>query len=332
LLIARKVEDKQKFEIIGFFVILTLMRICGEIRKMITETQTGEPGTVRQRRVRVGDMVLGCRLAGAGPAVLLLHGWPQTGHAWRHVVRLLSDRFTLVVPDLPGFGTSSKPPGGYDKLTVARSLVQLMGQLGHDRYHVVGHDLGGQVAYPVAALAPDQVRSVTFVEAGIPGLGDKDDAANPWRGGSWHFGFNMVHDLPEALVAGREEAYLRHLFFRDSIGLCVTDAIGPDDLAHYVAALAQPGGLRGSFGHYRALLQDRSDNRALAATPLAPPALVVGADHGIMLGWRDTVEAAFAGAVHGVLIPDSGHYLPEEQPEALVAALDTFWTGETTPC
>ncbi|MFD0663509.1 alpha/beta fold hydrolase [Thermocatellispora tengchongensis] len=260
-----------------------------------------------------------------------MHGWPQTSRAWRRVLPALAARHTVVVPDLPGFGDSSKPASGYDKRTVAGHLRELMRGLGHERYHVVGHDLGGQVAYALAAQWPGEVAALVFVEAGVPGLGGSLDAANPLLGGSWHFGFNMVPDLPEALVAGRERAYLRFLFLRDSIGLVRPEAIGPDDLDAYAEALAAPGGLRGSFAHYRALPQDIEDNRAWsAAGRLAMPVLVVGARQGVGLGWLDTVRAA-AERVEARLVEDCGHYLPEERPEELVEILAGFLPPISAP-
>ncbi|MEV8062623.1 alpha/beta fold hydrolase, partial [Streptomyces antimycoticus] len=221
------------------------------------------------RRIRVPGAVLNCATLGAGEPLLLLHGWPQTSHAWRFVAPLLSEHFLVVVPDLPGFGASARMRDGYDKKNVARLLHLLMTELGHDVYHVAGHDVGGQVAYPLAAQFPESVASVTFVEAGIPGLGASEDAANPLRGGSWHFGFNMVPDLPELLLAGRERGYLEFLFLRDSIGLYVTDAIDATALDVYARSLAAPGAVRASMGHYRALPTDIADNRALSvAAPL----------------------------------------------------------------
>lgn len=281
-------------------------------------------------RVRAGELVFAVTTAGAGEPVLLLHGWPQTAYAWRHVVPLLADGFALVAPDLPGFGDSSIPADGYDKRTVARRVRALMHELGHDRYAVVGHDLGGQVGYALAAQWPDEVTRLVFVEAGIPGLGRSIDAANPLRGGSWHFGFNMVPDLPEALVAGRERTYLRFLFLRDEIGLVETAAIGPADLGVYADALARPGALRGSFGHYRALPQDIADNRRLAATAQLPmPVLVVGAAGGVGLSWLDTVTEA-AQHVTPVLVDGSGHYLPEERPAELAGLIREFLSKENT--
>ncbi|GAA0523557.1 MULTISPECIES: alpha/beta fold hydrolase [Streptomyces] len=284
------------------------------------------------RRIRVPGAVLNCATLGAGEPLLLLHGWPQTSHAWRFVAPLLSEHFLVVVPDLPGFGASARMRDGYDKKNVARLLHLLMTELGHDVYHVAGHDVGGQVAYPLAAQFPESVASVTFVEAGIPGLGASEDAANPLRGGSWHFGFNMVPDLPELLLAGRERGYLEFLFLRDSIGLYVTDAIDATALDVYARSLAAPGAVRASMGHYRALPTDIADNRALSvAAPLTQRVAVVGAAHGIGLSWLDSVQQATATEVISRLVDDSGHYLPEEQPGALSEILTEVVRGTALP-
>ncbi|MET0133764.1 MAG: alpha/beta hydrolase [Kibdelosporangium sp.] len=277
------------------------------------------------RRIRLPGCVLNCTVTGEGPAVLLLHGWPQTSYAWRAVVPLVADRYTVVVPDLPGFGASSRLTGGYDKRSVAGILHALMSHLGLDRWHVAGHDVGGQVAYPLAAMYQESVRSLTFVEAGIPGLGESLAAANPLTGGSWHFGFNMVPDLPEFLLAGRERGYLEFMFHRDSIGLYVTDAIDDAALDGYARALAAPGAVRATMGYYRALPTDIADNRQLSATgPLRVPTSVVGARQGVGLGWLDTVTAA-ASRVTTSWVEDCGHYVPEERPAELARILTETW-------
>jgi pimeloyl-ACP methyl ester carboxylesterase len=282
---------------------------------------TSSPGPPRPVRVRLSDSVVNCSVSGSGPVVVLLHGWPQTRHAWRRVVPLLEPSCTVVVPDLPGFGASSKSLATHDKRAVARILQELMQTLGHDAFHLVGHDVGGQVLYPWAGAAPDSVRSVTFVEAGIPGLGDSERAANPLLGGSWHFGFNMVPDLPEFLLAGRERAYLEHMFRRDSIGLFVTDAIDDAALDVYARALASVGAVRASMSHYRALPRDIEDNRAAVRDGvLGAPAVVVGAEHGIGLSWLASVGEAFTHVAHH-LLAGSGHYVPEEQPDRLAAII-----------
>ncbi|MET0537437.1 MAG: alpha/beta hydrolase, partial [Xanthobacteraceae bacterium] len=276
-----------------------------------------------RHRLRNGRLLNYAAGGGGGDAVLLLHGWPQTNHAWRRLMPLLASDYRVVAPDLPGFGNSSKPHSGYDKKTIALSLHELMQSLGHERYHVVGHDLGGQAGYPVAAQNPAAVKSLTLIEAGIPGLGDKDNAANPWLGGSWHFGFNMLADLPEILLAGKEREFLNYIFFRDTIGLVVTDAISNADLDIYATALSQPGGVRGSFSHYQAMMQDREDNRAFAKHALTMPVLMMGAQCGAGLSWLDTVQAA-ALHVETALVSGSGHYLPEERPSEVADILSSF--------
>jgi len=278
-------------------------------------------------RTTVDGTVIAYRTTGTGPPVLLLHGWPQTGTAWRKVVPLIADRHTVVVPDLPGFGASSRPADGYRKTEVADRLHALMTRLGHPRYDVAGHDVGGQVCYPLAARRPAAVRSVALVEAGVPGLGDSLAAANPLTGGSWHFGFNMVPDLPELLITGRERDYLRAILLRDSIGLAVPGAIDDGVLDHYADALAAPGGIRGAMGHYRALPDDIADNRELAARGrVTAPVLLVGAREGVGLGWRDTVDEAFE-QVSTREIAGCGHYLPEERPAELAALLLAHWSA-----
>ncbi|MFF0341740.1 alpha/beta fold hydrolase [Kribbella sp. NPDC004875] len=280
-------------------------------------------------RLRLSQAVINCSVSGTGPPVLLLHGWPQTRHAWRHVAPLLEQEFTVVVPDLPGFGASSRHLREYDKVSVAQVMHELMQLLGFETFHVVGHDVGGQVAYPLAAKFPDAVRSVTLVEAGIPGLGGSEHAANPLLGGSWHFGFNMVPDLPELLITGRERAYLEFMFRRDSIGLFVTDAIDDDALAHYARALAAPGALRAVMGYYRSLPIDLSDNKRLSRdTPLTMPVNVIGARYGVGLTWLESVAQAAAVDVSTYLVERSGHYVPEEQPAELAAVLVTILSAK----
>jgi pimeloyl-ACP methyl ester carboxylesterase len=280
-------------------------------------------------RLRLTQTVVNCSVSGTGDAVLLLHGWPQTRHAWRHVTPLLERDFTVVVPDLPGFGASSRSLPGYGKVAVAQVMRELMQSLGFESFHVVGHDVGGQVAYPLAASFPEAVRSLALVEAGIPGLGGSEQAANPLLGGSWHFGFNMVPDLPELLISGRERAYLEFLFRRDSIGLFVTDAIDDDALDHYARALAGPGAVRAVMGYYRSLPTDLSDNQVLSKNaPLTMPVSVIGARYGVGLGWLTSVEEATAGDVSTYLIDRSGHYVPEEQPEELAAILVRLLSGK----
>jgi pimeloyl-ACP methyl ester carboxylesterase len=238
------------------------------------------------------------------------------------VVPLLADRYTVIAPDLIGFGDSSKPTDGYDKKTVAARLRELVAHLGYDRLRIVGHDLGGQTAWTYAALWPDEVQQLVLMECAIPGI---TRATLPeLTGGSWHFSFNMLADLPETLITGRERLFVRYLLFRDRVGLGNTEAITESDIDVYATALSAPGGLRGSLAHYRALPQDFADNQDLASRPLMAPTLALAGADGYGAGWLESVTSA-AVDLKKALIPGSGHYIPEEQPEALSDALRMFF-------
>ena len=230
--------------------------------------------------LRIGDMRFAFRRAGqGGMPVVLLHGWPQTSFAWRRVAPLLGQAFDVVAPDLPGFGHSSKPVDGFDKKTVARRLRDLVTALGLPRIALVGHDLGGHVAYAYAAQWPEEVSHLVFIESSLPGFG-QEEAMDVAKGGSWHFGFNMAGDISEELVRGREHLFVDHFMRRETVGLFDPDAVSDDDIGHYARALARPGSLRSSSGYYRTFPLDRGDNLAWGRTPLSMPVLAVGAAGG----------------------------------------------------
>ena len=260
--------------------------------------------------------------AGEGTAILLLHGWPQTAHAWRSVLPDLARHHCVVAPDLPGMGRSSKARQSFAKVEIADVMARFMASLGHDRFIVVGHDMGGQVAYPLAARHRDAVTGLVFVESGLPGFG-QERAMDVARGGSWHFGFNMAGDISGALVSGKEEVFLDFVLLRDRIGVQSQDAVTDADIAVYARAMRRPGALRCMFGYYRALLDDLEDNRRLGETPLDCPVLAVSADQGYVGGAERTMRQV-AMRVTSCTIADSGHYLPEEQPIALAQAIHDF--------
>ncbi len=199
-------------------------------------------------------------MAGAGDPVVLLHGWPQTWHEWRHLIPVLASRYTVIAPDLRGFGDSDKPASGYDKRTVAEDIRQLVRHLGLREITLVGHDIGMMVAYHYAAAHPQEVRRLAVAEAALPGLGLEElmDAAKYPK--FWHFGFFAAPGVPEMLVAGRERMFLsyfvRHLAF-DSY------AVTEDDLGEYASRMAAPGALRGGFEHYRAFRRTRGTTRRM---------------------------------------------------------------------
>ncbi|MBB5424038.1 pimeloyl-ACP methyl ester carboxylesterase [Paraburkholderia sp. JPY158] len=265
--------------------------------------------------------------AGAKQAVLLLHGWPQTSWAWRRVIPLLRQQFDVIAPDLPGFGDSSKPESGFDKKNVARKLHELVEGLGIEKVAIVGHDLGGHVAYAYAAQWPEAVSHFVFAESSLPTFG-QEEAMDVSRGGSWHFGFNMAGDISEALVEGREFLFVNHFVRRETVGVFDPDSISNDDVNVYARALARPGALRCSFSYYRTLPLDRQDNLIWGKTPLSMPALSIGAQWGYGPASAQTLRRV-ATNVSEIVFDDCGHYVPEEQPVKFAKALSEFISNGT---
>ncbi len=269
---------------------------------------------------RLTDVTLHYTEAGAGDAVVLLHGWPSTWYEWRHVMPLLAERHRVIAPDLRGLGDSSRPSDGYDKKTVAADLWSLLADtLGITRFHLVGHDWGGPTAFALAAAHPQAVRTLSIVDVVLPGLGPDFSQG----GRRWHHAFHMTPDLPEALVAGRERAYLGWFYEQFSWR---RGAFAPEDVAEYLRTYTQPGALRAGFALYRAMGRDAEDNRAWAAAGhrLAMPVLAVGGGRTESRGRGTEPQASLAAVaddVTGLVVPDCGHFVPEEQPEALAAAL-----------
>ncbi|MBD5656198.1 MAG: alpha/beta fold hydrolase [Candidatus Eremiobacteraeota bacterium] len=273
--------------------------------------------------VDLGDVRLHYVVAGRGKPVLLLHGWPQTWYAWRHIIERMSDRYTLIAPDLRGLGDSSRPTGGYAKHEIARDIWRLVhDELHLSRMNVVGHDWGGPVAYALAAEHPDAVERLVVLDVTIPG----DGSPNISQGGKrWHHAFHQTLDLPELLIRGREREYFgwfyRHFGARP-------DAIAPADVDEYLRTYCEPGGLRAGFEYYRAIPTDVAHNEEIARTyKLAMPVLALGGDS----GWGRGLEVIdslrrMAQHVEGGIVPAAGHWIPEEQPDDLAERLEAFFT------
>lgn len=277
---------------------------------------------VKSLAVRVNGLRIHTKVAGAGRAVVLLHGWPQTSHAWRKLVPLLSPHCMVIAPDLRGFGHSSKPAAGYDKKTVAGDIAALLHALQIEKACIVGHDMGGQVGYAFAALYPQLTERFVFIESGLPGFG-QEKAMNVATGGSWHFGFNMAGDISEELVRGREALFVRHFIRRDTVGTVDPESITEADIDVYATALTQPGALRASFSYYRTLFVDLDDNKTFGAKKLDMPVLAIGCEFGYGEGSKATM-AQVASDVHGIVLRGSGHYPAEERPEQLASVLLDF--------
>jgi haloacetate dehalogenase len=264
--------------------------------------------------------------AGEGPPVFLLHGYPETWYAWRHQIPVLSEHYTVVAPDLRGYGDSEKPTTGYDKRTMAADVRALAEELGYERIALVGHDRGARVATRFAKDHRAMVdRLVTMDNIPTRVVFERTDA--PLARGYWFFYFQQVADLPEALIAGREETFLRHFF---SDWTYDPRSLTEEDIATYVRAYSQPGALRGAFSDYRAgaldLAQDMEDADALIDCPTLT---LWGADFELVGKTFDVLEVwrGMAHDVRGIAIDRCGHLPHEEQPAVVNAALLDFLKG-----
>jgi pimeloyl-ACP methyl ester carboxylesterase len=277
----------------------------------------------------LGEVLLHYVTAGEGPPVVLIHGYPQTWWEWRHQIPALAEKYTVIAPDMRGLGDSSRPASGYDKKTIGNDIWRVVNEvLGHESFYLVGHDWGGPTAYAIAAAHPEAVKKLAIIDVPIPGCGGDFSQG----GRRWHHQFHMMPDLPEALTAGREDIYLAW-FYRTFAYR--PNAIDADDLAEYVRTYSQPGAMRAGFSLYRAAAQDVIDNQAnIAHQKLPMPVLTVSGGtsypHGRGRGpeTEDSLKRV-AVDVRSEVVPDCGHFVPEEAPEFLNSRLlDFFGEGE----
>ncbi|MCG8454828.1 MAG: alpha/beta hydrolase [Holophagales bacterium] len=262
------------------------------------------------------EVLLHTALDGEGPPVLLIHGFPQTWYAWRRVLPLLAGRFQVIAPDYRGAGLSDRPASGYSKHVMARDLRALVRSIGSEPVAVVGHDIGAMIAYAYAAQFPDEVRSLTLIDAPIPGTKTWERVARSPK--IWHFGFHATRDLAEHLVAGRERAYIWH-FIRTRLGNA--SALSEEDVAVYTAAYSLPGALRSAFELYRSFEEDASDNAESVRAGLPMPVLAIGGGLTTSGPLMKETAAELSEEARAIVLQGVGHWIPEEAPDELVEHL-----------
>jgi pimeloyl-ACP methyl ester carboxylesterase len=277
-----------------------------------------------RRFIQSGDIRFHMVDGGVGPTVVLIAGFPQTAYAWRRIQPLLADRYRTIAIDLPGQGYSDKPMTGYDTQTAARRIHDLLKTLGVKRHFYVGHDIGSWIAYPYAHDYADTLDGIVFIDGNIPGITLKSEVSvtSPSNWKSWHFLFNSVADLPEALFSGKERVLLEW-FFNKKTANAMT-AFEPADVDEYVKAYASLGGMRGMLGYYRAVEEDIRQNQKLFANKIKVPALAIGGDIGSAPNIFELMQP-LCERLSGGVIEECGHYIPEEQPELLAAQLIKFF-------
>ncbi len=279
------------------------------------------------KTARVNGINIHYVVHGQGSPVILIHGWPEFWYSWRNQIPALAEHFQVIAPDMRGFGYSDKPLHGYDTRTAASDIYELARSLGHQQVALVGHDIGARVAYRYCLDHEEAVERLALLDATPPTeqLGPQNPAVIRER---WHSFFHQQPDLPERLVEGNVEAYLRH-FLRDwSINKYL---VSDEEVREYVRAYSQPGALRGGFSYYRAAAyEDPPHWLADAERKLSIPLLFLWGNRRVR-----TAQAMGAGPlenawrkafpkVRGKNLGEFGHFLQWEAPDEVNQELLAF--------
>ena len=281
-------------------------------------------GMYRQS-VRANGMRLNVWTGGEGPPLLLLHGYPQTAQMWRKLTPSLVNQFSVVCPDLRGYGDSDKPRDGYDKRSMAKDMAELMRGLGHAQYMVVGHDRGARVAHRLALDHAQAVSRLTVLDI-VPTHTVFRDAGKDLAAAYWHWFYFQVPDLPEIMISNSAEPFLRHMFRALTWR---ADAIEEAMVLEYLRAFTLPGTIRAGLEDYRAAATtDIADDERDLSKKLECPVLAIWGEFGkmhslfdVLASWREK-----ATDVRGETLP-CGHFIPEEAPDELLSKLLPFLRG-----
>ena len=275
------------------------------------------PSNFKAQDIQTDGATIHVRVGGHGPAVVMLHGFADTGDMWAPLAAVLARDHTVIVPDLRGMGLSSHPETGYDKKTQGSDIARVLDDLKVEKADLVTHDIGNMVGYAFAAQYPDRVTRWVVMDAPLPGIGNWDEIVrNPLL---WHFNFRGP-DV-ERLVKGRERIYLDRFWNELSAN---PKSIDEATREHYAKLYARPGAMHSAFNQFAAFQQDAIDNKAFVeGGKLKMPVLAIGAEKSFGTAQADEIRFV-ANDVTGVVIPNSGHWLLEEQPAATIEAVRTF--------
>ena len=251
--------------------------------------------------------------SGSGTPLILLHGWPQTSHIWRKVIPELQKHYHVLSIDLPGMGNINASRNA-DTRSVARVIHSFCEQLALGSIHLVAHDIGAWVATTFALEYEKSLKSLIVLDAGIPGL-MPDEVFSPLNAQKiWQFYFHAIDSIPEFLIAGKEKEYLEWYFTKKTT---IKGAITEDDISIYVEAYTGKERLKNGFDYYRAFSESAAQNKGYT-NKVSVPILAIGADNSQGLNVGVAMQKIAANKIEAVSIPDCGHYIPEEQPMALL--------------
>ncbi len=282
-----------------------------------TASAQGAPNGFTSRDASIDGATIHYTTGGSGPAVILLHGFAETSRMWNPILPVLGAKFTVIAPDLPGFGDSSIPSGEMGTKIAAIQIHDLARSLGVTKARVVGHDIGLMVAYAYAAQFPSEVEKLVVMDAFLPGVQGWEPIYNDPH--YWHFRFNGP--TPEALVKGRESTYFA--FFWNDLAADKDHSIPEADRKSYLAAYSRPGRMHASWEYFVSWPQAAKDFAQLSQTKLTMPVLSIGGDKslGEPLGAQMKLVAT---NVTVVIVKNSGHWILEEQPKQTTDALMKF--------
>ena len=275
------------------------------------------PKTFRARQLAANGTKLYVRVGGGGPGIVLLHGYGETGDMWVPLAKDLARDHTVVVPDLRGMGLSAKPADGYDKKTQAGDVAGILDALKIERAALVTHDIGNMVGYAFAAQYRNRVTCFVAIDAPLPGVGPWEEILkNPLL---WHFRFGGP-DM-ERLVSGRERIYLDRFWNEFS---ATPKRFSEAARRHYAKLYSRSGAMHAGFAQFAAFDQDAVDNRAfVAAGKLDMPVLALGGEKSFGTTMAAVMRFAANDVEEGV-VPDSGHWIMEENPKATIALVRAF--------
>ncbi|PWY93423.1 alpha/beta-hydrolase [Aspergillus sclerotioniger CBS 115572] len=262
-------------------------------------------------------------IGGQGPPVILIPGWPQTAEAFSDIFEPLSKNYQFFALDPPGLGESSAPINGYDTANVSKTMAEAIHDTLKDKpYHLIGHDVGGWISYPWAAQFQSRIKSLSILDASVPGFLPpfQFPMSNQTNLRLWQFSFNALPELPEILTTGRERELLTWFFNLKTVR---KNGVHKEQFERYIRAYSRPGAMSRGFEYYRAYEMSSKQNLEFAKMKLDIPVLALGGAGSVGEGMIGFVKN-FATNVSGGAIEDCGHFLPEEQPAAVARRLLEF--------
>jgi pimeloyl-ACP methyl ester carboxylesterase len=288
---------------------------------------------VKHGKARVNGILMHYVTAGQGPVILLLHGTPKTNCYWYQIMPILSEKFTVVAPDLRGFGYTDKPGAteGYDSLTNVEDLYELMKGLGYDRFYIHGEDRGAEYGFVYAAKHPEQVIAMSYGEMAVSGYGIEEASyfteeniiaqynnTGKWL---WHVPFFFVQNIPEMLLEGHECEFWDALLKMSAYN---PDSLSDELMDEYNSRFTAPGGMRGILETYRAEIRNMHINRDIVEKhgKLSLPVVTVGGIEFYGVTVKDHAAKIFSNIKNSTVLTECGHHLANEQPEKLAKVIE----------